>query len=796
MPKVALNLLIVIFSCFLQSLRLSTIYPDNMATDSLPDPHIIYKDLPLSDRVPQTRFFKLEAGDWDDQIRCTLTKEGLSTRPTYDAISYAWGETAGENGPPAKEIITINNYGFEISVNLAAALRHFRKSYPDKLLWADVISHNQKDTNEMNKQVGRMREIYQRCQAVRIWLGKESRLAHPAAKATAEDKTSPCVWSSGSSGSNPEKPPSDQSYEENEQDKSKVKQYKKHFYNFYNLPTALQHNGAQDFRMGSFCLLHVLARDDHLNHQDLAFIQDLSSRDGVFEALAEMMNRTWWARQWVIQQTVLAEVATVHYGRFTIPWSMLTMALKTFQIHRQKACCTTEYAKLRTSDLKTLHHFAQTVRDIDTWRSIWFGQPNARIRLLPLLWQFRQRETGRLPDKIYALLPLVKDWGSERAIEVHYDWDVAHIYADLVRQLVDVHDSLLPLMGTTRKSLELASSIPSWAPDWSVQPDAYELARLERTLLYKSCGEKVDKDGNVVRDDEYQAMLKFGVRPNVRFYEAAGEDRFQFLELRGKLHDKISDVGRVMPQNDDGAVRETFAQWSQIAFSKADPVTEYVNGKDNKAAAYWRTLCMDTEYIGREADEDNLPLHKQEYQRASKNYAMEYVDKIKNMRETGDSDQNSEEDVTAIPPLGSKRTVTWRPPRSPEHPASPSFRSPWPSGPARRTSTMKSDDEVDEIKKINETVQSATTDRRFFITEQGYMGLGPKEMKPGDEIAVLVGGHTPFVLRRAGEKVIGSAVGIKQCYTLVGDCYVHGLMDGEAFADIDNIEQVEKMYLE
>jgi hypothetical protein len=66
-------------------------------------------------------------------------------------------------------------------------------------------------------------------------------------------------------------------------------------------------------------------------------------------------------------------------------------------------------------------------------------------------------------------------------------------------------------------------------------------------------------------------------------------------------------------------------------------------------------------------------------------------------------------------------------------------------------------------------------------------------MEPGNEVVVLVGGHTPFVFRRAGEKYL--EVGSKQCYTLVGDSYVHGLMDGEAFADIDNIEQVEQMYL-
>jgi hypothetical protein len=109
---------------------------------------------------------------------------------------------------------------------------------------------------------------------------------------------------------------------------------------------------------------------------------------------------------------------------------------------------------------------------------------------------------------------------------------------------------------------------------------------------------------------------------------------------------------------------------------------------------------------------------------------------------------------------------------------------------------MKSDDKVDEIKKINKAIQSATTDRKFFITKKGYIGLGPKEIERDDEVAVLVGGHTPFVLRRASEKVIDSELGTKQCYTLVGDSYIHGLMDGKAFEGINDIEKVKQMYLE
>jgi hypothetical protein len=40
----------------------------------------------------------------------------------------------------------------------------------------------------------------------------------------------------------------------------------------------------------------------------------------------------------------------------------------------------------------------------------------------------------------------------------------------------------------------------------------------------------------------------------------------------------------------------------------------------------------------------------------------------------------------------------------------------------------------------------------------------------GDVIAVLLGGTVPFLLREDGHN-----------YRLIGDCYVHGIMDGELF---------------
>jgi hypothetical protein len=61
-----------------------------------------------------------------------------------------------------------------------------------------------------------------------------------------------------------------------------------------------------------------------------------------------------------------------------------------------------------------------------------------------------------------------------------------------------------------------------------------------------------------------------------------------------------------------------------------------------------------------------------------------------------------------------------------------------------------------------------TRRRRLFRTARGYVGLSAGSVKAGDEMCVLFGSLVPIVLRREGRS-----------WRVVGECYVHGIMDGE-----------------
>jgi hypothetical protein len=86
------------------------------------------------------------------------------------------------------------------------------------------------------------------------------------------------------------------------------------------------------------------------------------------------------------------------------------------------------------------------------------------------------------------------------------------------------------------------------------------------------------------------------------------------------------------------------------------------------------------------------------------------------------------------------------------------------------------------FKDISFTVMCSIVWRRFFVTQGGLIGIGPADTQVGDEVYVIGGCRQPLTLRES--ETVFSLPGTDNepqlCHTLVGDCYIHGIMDGEA----------------
>jgi hypothetical protein len=92
------------------------------------------------------------------------------------------------------------------------------------------------------------------------------------------------------------------------------------------------------------------------------------------------------------------------------------------------------------------------------------------------------------------------------------------------------------------------------------------------------------------------------------------------------------------------------------------------------------------------------------------------------------------------------------------------------------------DGSADESKEAEYSadMRSATARKRFFVADDTCIGMAPPMARVGDLVVIFYGARVPYIIRRSGAS-----------FRMVGECYVHGVMKGEAmrFLEDDGEEQ-------
>lgn len=63
---------------------------------------------------------------------------------------------------------------------------------------------------------------------------------------------------------------------------------------------------------------------------------------------------------------------------------------------------------------------------------------------------------------------------------------------------------------------------------------------------------------------------------------------------------------------------------------------------------------------------------------------------------------------------------------------------------------------------------------RFAATRKGYVGVVPYITQVGNLVSIVKGAQVPFVLQTSATR--------PQCFRLIGECYINGLMNGEGLS--------------
>ncbi|KAL2126231.1 hypothetical protein VTI74DRAFT_1378 [Chaetomium olivicolor] len=745
----------------------------SLAKDSnAPQEDPIYSSLPLRGHLRETRVVYLEKGAWDDTISCRLEVVALGIKPKYEALSYVWGKLHEVRQ------IRLNGHAIDVGTHFWSALRHLRSTMDDRPLWADVICINQQDIEERNDQVALMRDIYSQSQGVIVWLGDANDWQH----SRPTEQTSSCVWETDFAQTSTLHP----------NDQLKVTHFHSQVANYYRLPLALRQSLRIDHFAGAYCLLSQLAQNRHINQAEIPLLGNHDAFHKTVQALHGIMSRPWWTRQWVTQEVVLPPRATVYLGGFVAPWAMFARAARNYDRHTKHACCQGHYVHLRGNDVRDLEQFSRTVMELDDLREEWqeilgggkeeaeeaeedgdeldgeagggAGWKKRRVRrmrmisLRQLLWKFRNRETTDPRDRVFALFPLVNDWGKHVAIYPEYRWTAQEVYRVVVEKIVTMEESLLVLMGSAEKALP---GLPSWVPDWTRKPERFELERLERAHLFRACGK--------ARTVE------------VRFMDE------NVMELQGVMFDAVTTVSEIMRYDNDEETLKIFASWYDLACGGVSINSEYVAG-GSRTEAYWRTLCMDTcrSLVGEEGSGLHDNGQRRRYKRCSARYVHDcmalWMDS-KGLPRNGCLPANPELDN------GDTARETSKPngySGSCEEDSSAESLMHY-------TTELTPSDQLNFV-AVDSAIASATLQRRLFFTSKGYIGLGPPNTTEGDRVCVFTGGSMPFLVRDAGDREV-RCVGLRACHQLIGDCYVHGVMDGEVMGNPVSGHEKEKVYL-
>jgi hypothetical protein len=81
----------------------------------------------------EIRLLVLLSGEEDDGIQCTTATATLASKPTYEAVSYAWGSSSDLSG------IELDGKVCLVRHNLVECLRRLRYRNESRSLWVDAL---------------------------------------------------------------------------------------------------------------------------------------------------------------------------------------------------------------------------------------------------------------------------------------------------------------------------------------------------------------------------------------------------------------------------------------------------------------------------------------------------------------------------------------------------------------------------------------------------------------------------------------------------------------------------------
>ncbi|KAJ4179443.1 hypothetical protein NW755_012528 [Fusarium falciforme] len=441
--------------------------------------------------------------------------------------------------------------------------------------------------------------------------------------------------------------------------------------------------------------------------------------------LRNWFERAYFTRAWVVQEFCVCADTVFVCGAKVAPAELIMLSVLMLQFTIGNAV-RSDFKALQPPEMP-LERLQEVIEEptsrLFSCRAIRqkFGGDQLHV-LLRKLFVNHDTRASEHRDRVFALLGLAVD-ADRLGIRPDYispEGGTGRILTQTARVLIDRSGRVDTLCYSQFPKAPELTDLPSWVPDWrsNLRPSFYTVNERTDPHLFAASG-----DDNVVQ-----------VIP-------ASKDDPNILGLRGCFVDvveKVAEGGGWMDLSWDhirylGFFAQVEELW-QCSMEKDYPIHGETT-RHRKEQARWRVPIGDIYWT---VEGGSV--------RATPDVAIYHDQCLKNLQYFDEMNRRSAEED------GRQGQQSWE---------------------ERRQSGQIGQNYRDSM--------SVMLGKRPFLTQMGYLGMGPVEAQPGDAVVILCGGRIPFVLHPL-EPPGRFREGEDSMFSFVGEAYCDGVMDGEVAA--------------
>jgi hypothetical protein len=452
-----------------------------------------------------------------------------------------------------------------------------------------------------------------------------------------------------------------------------------------------------------------------------------------WKSVERILMRPWWTRVWTLQEFIIPSKLTFYCGSKGISRGVVGNALLSMD-----SCRRLKFDLIHTDT------FLPAWNRRRLWN--WYEHPKGgsqRMGLIALMAYMGNCQATDGRDRIYSLLGLAGD--GELAGVLDYEASIEEIYCRLVVSFVRMYRSLdIICFADLFHGNEDEKLLPSWVPDWRTNVVPFVVALMASQSSRSHIGNfRPLKNLSLVVQKTAEYAAAGSSLPGVKFSKD-----LRVLTCKAILIDQIDGLGGTYTKK---GIQEYVQSTSPInSRSRTEGVDQISLDQDSALLNdIVRSLVLD-----REDRNLNYPTPITSFRSEFQQLCTIAMDDPKAVSSRFCNWFQPNKDLLIRGHTLETLTGTTRASRPPKPPG------------------------TKFLQRLQDTVGPYGMARRLITTDKGYIGMVSRRARKGDLVCVLFGCSIPVVLRKFST---GCSENSKEdSYEFIGECYLHGFMNGEA----------------